>query len=122
MASAARKRARTAGEDGGSDGGGVAVADGFEAPLFGARVVGQVTTLPLEGEDGPPAAGDVKDVVSDHAGAWYGTTKDSVLHVSAAGRVRSHSLQADGCNTHTAAILGRHGWRRTTAAIPPASR
>ena len=26
-------------------------------------------------------------------------------------------LQADGCNTHTAAILGRHGWRRTTAAI-----
>ena len=51
MASAARKRARTAGEDGGSDEA-VAVADGFEAPLFGVRVVGQVTTLPLEGEDG----------------------------------------------------------------------
>ena len=53
MASAARKRARTAGEGGESDGGAVAVADGFEAPLFGLRVVGQVTALPLEGEDGP---------------------------------------------------------------------
>ena len=52
MAPPARKRARTAGEDGGSENEGVAVADGFEAPLFGARVVGQVTTLPLEGEDG----------------------------------------------------------------------
>ena len=53
MASPGRKRARTAGEDGESDGGAVAVADGFEAPLFGLRVVGQVTALPLEGEDGP---------------------------------------------------------------------
>jgi len=46
MASAARKRARTAGADGELDGGAVAVADGFEAPLVGERVVGQVTTLP----------------------------------------------------------------------------
>ena len=29
------------------------VADGFETPIFGMRVVGQVTTLTLEGEDGP---------------------------------------------------------------------
>ncbi|EOD09135.1 hypothetical protein EMIHUDRAFT_205407 [Emiliania huxleyi CCMP1516] len=64
--SPARKRAR-AGEDGESDGGAVAVADGFEAPVFGARV---------------PSA-------SDRADAWYVTTADSVLHVSAAGRVRS---------------------------------
>jgi len=83
------KRARTAGEDGDSDGGAVAVADGFEAPLFGVRVVGQVTTLPLEGEDGPLESLVIKGVVSDHAGAWYVTTPDSVLHVSAAGRVRS---------------------------------
>ena len=88
MASAASKRAR-AGEDGGSENEAVAVADGFEAPLFGARVVGQVTTLPLEGEDGPLAALEVNGVVSDRAGDWYVTTADSVLHVSAAGRVRS---------------------------------
>jgi len=69
MAFAARKRARTAGEDGGSENEAVAVADGFEAPLFGARVVGQVTTLPLEGEDGPVTVLDVNCVVSDHAGA-----------------------------------------------------
>ena len=31
----------------------------------------------------------MKGVASDHAGAWYVTTDDSVLHVSAAGRVRS---------------------------------
>ena len=88
MASAARKRARTAGEDGESGGGAVAVADGFEAPLFGVRVVGQVTSLPLEGEDGP-AALDVNCVVSDRAGACYVTAENAVLHVSAAGRVRS---------------------------------
>ena len=44
-------RVRTAGEDSESDGGAVAVADGFQAPLFGLRVVGQVTTLPLKDED-----------------------------------------------------------------------
>ena len=65
------------------------VADGFEAPLFGARVIGQVTTLPLEGEDGPLESLVVKGVASDRAGAWYVTTADSVLHVSAAGRLRS---------------------------------
>ena len=43
-----RKRARTAG-DGEEEGEAVPVADGFEAPIFGARVVGQVTTLALEG-------------------------------------------------------------------------
>ena len=63
------------------------VADGFEAPIFGARVVGQVSTLPLEGEDGPLSLGLV-GVASDHAGAWYVATDDSLLHVSAAGRVR----------------------------------
>ena len=43
MASAARKRARTGG---GGEGGEepVPVADGFEAPIFGARVVGLSTT------------------------------------------------------------------------------
>ncbi|EOD31059.1 hypothetical protein EMIHUDRAFT_434364 [Emiliania huxleyi CCMP1516] len=87
MASAARKRARTGG--GGEDGDApVPVADGFEAPIFGARVVGQVTTLTLEGEDGPLASLGPVGVASDHAGAWYVSTKDSLLHVSAAGRVR----------------------------------
>ncbi|EOD20495.1 hypothetical protein EMIHUDRAFT_208373 [Emiliania huxleyi CCMP1516] len=80
----ARKRARTGGgEDGDVP---VPVADGFEAPIFGARVVGQVTTLTLEGVDGL-SLGEV-GVASDHAGAWYVATKDSLLHVSAAGRVR----------------------------------
>ena len=63
------------------------VADGFEARIFGARVVGQVSTLALEGEDGPLSLRRV-GVASDHAGAWYVATKDSLLHVSAAGRVR----------------------------------
>ena len=81
------KRARTAG-DGEDDEKAVPVADGFEAPIFGARVVGQVTTLTLEGEDGPLASLGSVGVASDHAGAWYVATKDSLLHVSAAGRVR----------------------------------
>ena len=54
MASGASKRART-GAGGEEDEEPVPVADGFEAPIFGARVVGQVTTLALEGEDGPLA-------------------------------------------------------------------
>ncbi|EOD20530.1 hypothetical protein EMIHUDRAFT_65371, partial [Emiliania huxleyi CCMP1516] len=86
MAFSARKRART-GEGGEEDEEPVPVADGFEAPIFGARIVGQVTTLALEGEDGPLSLGPVC-VASDHAGAWYVATKDSLLHVSAAGRVR----------------------------------
>ena len=52
MASAC-KRARTGG---GGDEEPVPVADGFEAPIFGARFVGQVTTPTLEGEDGPLAS------------------------------------------------------------------
>ncbi|EOD08788.1 hypothetical protein EMIHUDRAFT_311940 [Emiliania huxleyi CCMP1516] len=84
-ASAARKRARTGG---GGEVEAVPVADGFEAPIFGARVYGQVTTLPIEGEDGPLASLGQVGVASDHAGAWYVSTKDSLLHVSAAGRVR----------------------------------
>ena len=52
MASAARKRARTGG-GGEADEEPVPVADGFEAPIFGARIVGQASTLALEGEDGP---------------------------------------------------------------------
>ena len=68
MASAARKRARTGGGE--EDEEPVPVADGFEAPIFGARVVGQVTTLALEGEDGPLSLGEV-GAASDHAGAWY---------------------------------------------------
>mmetsp|Transcript_18806 Transcript_18806/g.59923 ORF Transcript_18806/g.59923 Transcript_18806/m.59923 type:complete len:392 (+) Transcript_18806:34-1209(+) len=86
MASAARKRARTGG--GGGEDEPVPVADGFEAPIFGARTVGQVTTLALEGEDGLLASFGPVGVASDHTGAWYVATKDSLLHVSAAGRVR----------------------------------
>ena len=86
MAFAARKRART-GEGGEEDEEPVPVADGFEAPIFGVRIVGEVTTLALEGEDGPLSLGEV-GIASDHAGAWYVATEDSLLHVSAAGRVR----------------------------------
>ena len=89
FAMASRKRARTAGE-GEEEGEAVPVADGFEAPIFGARVVGQVTTLALEGEDGPLASLQLLAVASDRAGGWYVTTKEgSLLHVSAAGRVRT---------------------------------
>ena len=84
---ASRKRARTAGE-GEEEAEAVPVADGFEAPIFGARVVGQVTTLALEGEDGPLAS-LLRAVASDRASGWYVTTKDSLLHVSAAGRIRT---------------------------------
>ena len=80
MASAARKCARTA-AGGEEDAEPSPIADGFEAPLFGARVVGQVTTLTLEGEDGPLWLGPV-GVASDHAGAWYVATEDSLLQVS----------------------------------------
>ena len=85
MASSARKRARTGGGE--EDKEPVPVAAGFEAPIFGVRIVGQVSTLTLEGEDGPLSLGSA-GVASDHAGAWYVATKDSLLHVSAAGRVR----------------------------------
>ena len=84
MASAARKRARTAG-DGEEEGEAVPVAGGFEAPIFGARVVGQVTTLALEGEDGPLASLGLLVVASRAItqAPWY-----SLLHVSASGGVR----------------------------------
>ncbi|EOD39745.1 hypothetical protein EMIHUDRAFT_251408 [Emiliania huxleyi CCMP1516] len=96
MASAARKRARTGGGE--ADEEPVPVAAGFEAPIFGVRIVGQVSTLALEGEDGPLSLGQV-GVASDHAGAWYVSTKDSLLHVSAAGRVRRvAALPAVGVN------------------------
>ena len=88
MASPSRKRGRTT-SGGEEEGEPVAVAAGFEAPIFGARTVGQVTTLALEGEDGPLASLLLRGVASDHAGGWYVTTGDSVLHVSAAGRVRA---------------------------------
>ena len=52
--------------------------------------------MALEGEDGPLAASKVTDVVSDHADAWYVTTADSVLHVSAAGRVRRVATESAG--------------------------
>ncbi|EOD30867.1 hypothetical protein EMIHUDRAFT_232263 [Emiliania huxleyi CCMP1516] len=78
-------RARTGGGE--EDEEPVPVADGFEASIFGARVVGQVSTLALEGEDGPLASLSRVGIASDHAGAWYVATKDSLLH-SAAGRVR----------------------------------
>ena len=81
-----RKRART-GEDAEEGEEPVPVAGGFEAPIFGQRAPGQVTTLPLEGEDGPLSLGRV-GIASDHAGAWYVSTEDSLLHVSPAGRVR----------------------------------
>ncbi|EOD11514.1 hypothetical protein EMIHUDRAFT_247850 [Emiliania huxleyi CCMP1516] len=81
------KRGRTSGGE--EEGEPVAVAAGFEAPIFGARTVGQVTTLALEGEDGPLASLDLRGVASDHAGGWYVATWRSVLHVSSAGRVRT---------------------------------
>ncbi|EOD33766.1 hypothetical protein EMIHUDRAFT_229266 [Emiliania huxleyi CCMP1516] len=68
VASAARKRARTGGGSEDGDEEPVPVADGNEAPIFGARVLGQVTTLTLEGEDGPLSLGSA-GVASDHAGA-----------------------------------------------------
>ena len=89
-----RKRARTVG-DGEEEGEAVPVADGFEAPIFGARTVGQVTTLELEGEDGPLASLSLRGVASDHAGAWYVAAEDSFLHVSATGRVRSIATLED---------------------------
>ena len=55
MASPSRKRGRTT-SGGEEEGEPVAVAAGFEAPIFGARAVGQVTTLVLEGEDRPLAS------------------------------------------------------------------
>jgi len=58
------------------------VAAGFETPIFGAPVVGQVFTLP---DDGPLASLDVHGVASDGAGAWYLATGGSVLHLSAVG-------------------------------------
>ena len=94
--SPSRKRARTESDGGGEEGGEpVAVAAGFEAPIFGARVVGQVTTLALEGEDGPLASLSLRGVASDHAGAWYVAAEDSFLHVSATGRVRSIATLED---------------------------
>jgi len=101
MASAARKRARTAGGE--EDEEPVPVAGGFEAPIFGVRVLGQVSTLTLEGEDGPPASLGRVSVASDHAGAWYVATKDSLLHVSAAGRVRSVATLSESVEYYTAA-------------------
>ena len=112
-----RKRARTAGE-GEEEGEAVPVAGGFEAPIFGARVVGQVTTLALEGEDGPLFA-----VASDRAGGWYATTGALVLHVSAAGRIhtiatcedcRGIALSPDGSALFVADFGGqkiRRVWR-----------
>ena len=84
---ASRKRARTAGE-GEEEGEAVPVAGGFEAPIFCARVVGQVTTLALEGEDGPLAS-LLRAVASDRTGGWYVTTEHSLLHASAAGRIHT---------------------------------
>ena len=82
------------------------VADGFEAPIFGVRVVGQVTTLALEGEDGPLSLDQV-GVTSDHTGAWYVATTDSLLHVSAAGRVRRvEALPASEVNSIAASPVG----------------
>ena len=96
MASRSGKRARTESDgNGGEEGEPVAVAAGFEAPIFGARTVGQVTTLELEGEDGPLASLSLRGVASDHAGAWYVAAEDSFLHVSATGRVRSIATLED---------------------------
>ena len=107
MASAASKRART-GEDAEEGEEPVPVADGFEAPIFGARVVGQVTTLTLEGEDGPLASLSRVGVASDHAGAWYVATKDSLLHVPAASPDGSALFVADLGNHKS----GELRWRR----------
>ena len=42
-------------------------------------------------------------VASDHAGAWYVATKDSLLHVSAAGRVRRVAALPASDDSYTAA-------------------
>ena len=94
MESSASKRARTGGGEDGDEP--VPVAAGFEAPIFGMRIVGQVTTLPLEGEDGPLASQKLFAVASDRAGGWYVTTPASALHVSAAGRIRTVAT-CEGC-------------------------
>ena len=65
MASAARKRGRTAGGGAEEIDEPAPVAAGFEAPIFGAH---QVATLTLEGEDGPLGLTDTVGVASDHAG------------------------------------------------------
>ena len=103
MASPSRKRGRTSGGE--EEGEPVAVAAGFEAPIFGARTVGQITTLALEGEDGPLASLDLRGVASVHAGGWYVATKDSVLHVSAAGRVRTVAT----CEGGAGVAVGSYG-------------
>ena len=98
------KRARTGGGE--EDAEPAPVADGFEAPIFGVRVLGQVSKLALEGEDGPLSLGSV-GVASDHAGAWYVATKDSLLHVSPAGRARRvAALPASGVNSIAASPDG----------------
>ena len=74
---------------------------------------------PGEGEDGPLALDDVKGVVSDRAGAGYVTTPDSVLHVSAAGRVRRVATVEDACLRGIAINVARTAarcLRRTLAA------
>ncbi|EOD40581.1 hypothetical protein EMIHUDRAFT_222699 [Emiliania huxleyi CCMP1516] len=110
MCVSSRKRARTASE-GEEEGEAVPVAGGFEAPIFGARVVGQVTTLALEGEDGPLFA-----VASDRAGGWYVTTEHSLLHVSAAGRSRTVATCED-CRRRTVATC--EDCRRPGIALSP---
>ncbi|EOD25702.1 hypothetical protein EMIHUDRAFT_100655 [Emiliania huxleyi CCMP1516] len=97
MASRSGKRVRTESDgNGGEEGEPVAVAAGFEAPIFGARTVGQVTTLALEGKDRPLASLSLRGVASDHAGGWYVATGVSVLHVSSAGRVRTAATSEGG--------------------------
>ena len=80
MASGSRRRARVASDE--EDDEPVEVAAGFETPIFGAPVFGQVTALVLEGEEGPLPLSKLCGVASDAAGGWYVTTEDSVLHVS----------------------------------------
>ncbi|EOD06844.1 hypothetical protein EMIHUDRAFT_121172 [Emiliania huxleyi CCMP1516] len=107
MASAASKRART-GEDAEEGEEPVPVAGGFEAPIFGQRAPGQVTTLALEGEDGPLSLSRV-GVASDHAGAWYVATKDSLLHVPAASPDGSALFVADLGNHKSGELSGEDG-------------
>ena len=60
-----------------------------------------------EGEDGPLSLSRV-GVASDHAGAWYVATKDSLLHVPAASPDGSALFVADLGNHKS----GELRWRR----------
>ena len=114
MASRSRKRGRTSGGE--EEGEPVAVAAGFEAPIFGARTVGQVTTLALEGEDGPlaslllrghpfypqtiqvyPAGGTRRDKADDGSGMCKQIVNNDGMRTYKASKTCIRKPSASGC-------------------------